>query len=400
MNVLPISHDILTGIKRRIHRGQRKSGAFKSAHLSEALAAGFGFKSNAALQSDLKLDLNFGFARFDNDVFDDRLEELTRLGRHEVYSVLLVTPFDAIIDETGFAPLNADESLMRAATFNKEANLHQVLLNLRGTGIESITYSVDLHKLDWPRAKLVETILLPRRPGHIPAPERMDYAYLVEDVLGSPRRSQSDLTGLLWDVAEEARTYAAIHLELIFSIFTGVTYRMVTSKPDGDYIVQNASLYDDPLLDRAGEAVMTGEWDELTLRKSRELASLSPDLLGKIVEISDRARSRRAIGRGYLISAPGPSGVGTEILTPYVTRSWERQAFSEADQLGTEISLAAMRVLHDLGLLDRVQVAGAATPDNPEAGVFALNLHAQRALRHLRETRPEIFASEAKPVSA
>lgn len=400
MDVLPISHDILTGIKRRIHRGQRKSDAFKSAHLSEALAAGFGYSSNAALQSALKLDRTQGYAVFDNDAFDDRLDELTGLGRREVYSVLLVTPFDAIHDETGFGPAYPDPAIMRDLVHAYLDELNEVIDGLCTNGIESITYAISLNRLDDPRMTPVETILSPRQPLYIPAPERMNYAFLVERELGSVMEDISDINVLGRDAEEMLSAEGAVHVELTFSIFTGLTYRGVIPTKDGGFRISTIVHNAEEVLKRTRESIMTGPWDEITLRKSRALEALPADLRKKIVEISDRARSRRAIGRGYLINIPRRGAAGAEILTPTTTRSWERQALTDADQVGSEVPPEVLAALHEMDMLDRVQVAGAPLPDDPQAGVFALNLHPQRALRHLRETRPELFAPEAKPVSA
>ncbi|OOY32611.1 hypothetical protein [Thioclava sp. F36-6] len=400
MNVLPISHDILNGIKRRILRGQRKDEGIKSAHLSEAFAAGFGYKSNIALQSSLKLDRAHGYAVFDNDAFDDRLEELTGLGREEIYTVLLVTPLDAIIEETGFAPADPDPTIVRAAVYGNLGKLNEVFDGLRTNGIESITYAISLNGLDHPRMTPVETILAPRRPLYVPAPERMDYAFLVERELGSVAGKSSEINRLGRDAVDMLSDEGAVHVELIFSIFTGLSYRGVIPTKAGGFRVSTITHNAERVLKLAHESIMAGPWDDLTLRKSRTLEALPAELRKKIVEISDRARLRRAIGRGYLINIPRRGAAGAEILTPTITRSWERQALTEADQTGSEIAPEVLAALHEMDMLDRVQVAGTPLPDGPEEGVFALNLHPQRALRHLRETRPELFAPEAKPVSA
>ena len=394
MNVFPISNDIVSGIKRRLVRGQRKSGKFQSAHISEALAAGLGYKSHAALLSSIKLDKSFGYATFDNDLFDERLSDLTGLEMPEIYSILMVTPFSAIHEQTGFVPGQPELGpALRGIIDLLDAKLHEIMLNMRGASVEELVYRLEVMQLGDIKIGLVLNKLGPRIPARVNMGSG-GFSRLVEDEIGAFDDERSDFYMLATEVAEEARHTGALRIDISFSVFTGVTYKTVIGQPDGTVETSTFTLYTDSRqLERAIESMTIGVWERANQTQAQNLSLLDEELRNEIIQISDRSRSHVARGLGYLLKEPGRGKPGEEIITKAGTFLWESWRPMEGDEVGRQVSAAALAALHSLDFVDQINPS-----DQSEgAKLFILNGQARRAVRYLREARPQLFDPQAKP---
>lgn len=137
MTALPLTSDALKGVKRSI---QTLYPELKSAHLSEAMAAGLGFRTHAALLPRVDLrpsdDPDYGF--FDEDEFGRRAFELSATSVDtDKISFAALKPFGAIVTHSpGAGRVDLTTSLRKKAWRNAmvaaiNAGIDQRLFSIR-----------------------------------------------------------------------------------------------------------------------------------------------------------------------------------------------------------------------------------------------------------------------------
>ncbi|NOE24837.1 hypothetical protein [Ruegeria sp. HKCCD6157] len=404
MFILPCSHESVAGIKRSLLRNQLRTtnSGFKSSHISQAIAAGFGYKSDAALKVGIDANKFYGYGTFDAGSFTNRLRELTEKETNNwgIHSDLVYTLAEHIVIGTGFVPFRLsqfdeerDELVQRIAS-----KFHPMNSALVKRGIEEVIYRIEANANFKPKVEHVATDFIPGAK----VIESNDV--VVTGTLGIAGDPTSEFGSIAHFLANRARERQGV-VYLSFSIFAGWRYRI--------YGAGEQKVYDKtincpiwlPLIERAPplqwivEDVQTASWNEADSRCSMELKQLTSSILSEIVRLTDSSRARRTLGMGLLIGTPiaGENHV-REILVnspEYVREPW-RIVGEKKDR---QFPIAVFEALHELDMLSIKSIPEEGQPQGLSHWHF-LNAKASRAVRHLRECHPEILGRKVSPKAA
>lgn len=395
MFILPCSHESVAGIKRSLFRNQLRTpnSGFKSSHISQAIAAGFGYKSDAALKVGIDADKFYGYGTFDVGKFTNRLRELSEkeTDKWGIDSDLVYTLAEHIVIGTGFVPFRLSQTdKERDELFRRiVSKFHPMNSALGKRGIEEVIYRIGVNANSMPNVEHVATDFIPGAK----AVEHTDA--LVTETIGTASDPTSEFGAIVHFFATRVRERQGV-VYLSFSIFAGWRYRV--------YGAGEQKIYDKtincpiwlPLIESAPplqwivEDVQTASWNEADSRCSMELKQLTSPILSEIVRLTDSSRARRTLGMGLLIGTPiaGDNHV-REILVnspEYVREPW-RIVGEKKDR---QFPIAVFEALQELDMLSIKSVPEEGQPQGLSQWHF-LNDKAFRAVRHLRECYPEVL---------